>query len=424
MAIHTRSADALLSYALKPDPDPLNASTDKDVTVARLNLTVGRDMTAPAYCRKITVKIPIGAGGTDLTAKIDGITQGVTGGTAPEQGAGWTAGAPTTVGNKRVFTFTPGRVPQFTGQWAITIGISQIEINKTAGKVAIEVIEESSPTNSSFTEKTTTIAVDKFPPGFLLRNFRPDKIMVDNGEHVTLTWEVQNATCILYWDNNSAPVNTEPKWKSPEPLHNTTGFMLQATSTTDSSLVHTLTTAVTVAKPDLEVGHLNVYGKAVTHDGLTVDGVLTAEAIHALGELKAESGLTTGSILASDGPLDIHGAAITHGRLETRNGLSLGGPSTLMTWQSVSAPTGATPKTAQVPTDGILSARVTRGRLEASIKTSGGGQAAAKHASADTGVLTAPLIQGGQVVLRWTDAGGGDAYIEWFSFGGANLSWS
>ncbi|WP_329561389.1 hypothetical protein [Kitasatospora sp. NBC_01266] len=263
MTVYTRSADGLLSYALVTSPtDPLNASTDKDPVVGRLNITVGRDVTAAAYCRKITVKIPIGAGAAELTTvNTDDIKQSVTGGTAPDQGNGWTATA-TAEGNKRVFTFTPGRAPQFTGQWAVTLVISQIPINKVVGKPVIEVIEESSPTNGNFTAKTTTIVVDKAPPGFLFRNLRPSKIMVPNGDPVTLTWEVQNARCTMYWDDQpGADVSKEPRWTSPA-LHNTTAFMLQAVSAEDASFIHTLTTAVTVDKPDLEIRNLEIGGIA------------------------------------------------------------------------------------------------------------------------------------------------------------------
>ncbi|MEV8328952.1 hypothetical protein [Kitasatospora sp. NPDC056731] len=263
MTIYTSSTDGLLSYALATSPtDPLNASTDKDPVIGRLNITVGRDMTTAAYCRKITVKIPVGMGAAELTAvNTDDIKQSVVGGTTPEQGGGWTATA-VAEGNHRVFTFAPGRAPQFTGQWAVTLVISQIPINKAVGKPVIEIIEESSPTNGDFTQKTTTIVVDKAPPGFLFRNLRPSKIVVDNGCPVTLTWEVQNARCTMYWDDQpGADVSKEPKWTSPA-LHNTTAFMLQAVSAEDASFIHTLTTAVTVDKPDIEIGDLTVYGKA------------------------------------------------------------------------------------------------------------------------------------------------------------------
>ncbi|WP_329561384.1 hypothetical protein [Kitasatospora sp. NBC_01266] len=330
MAIHATSADALLSYSLATSPtDPLNASTDKDPVTGRLDITVGRTMTTAAYCKKIIVKIPIGAGAAELTTvNNDDIKQSVTGGTLPEQGNGWSATA-VAEGNKRVFTFTPGRAPQFTGQWAVTLVISQIPINKVVGKPVIEVIEETSPTNGNFTPKDPVrITVDKAPPGFLFRNLRPSRIMVANGDPVTLTWEIQNGTCVMYWDDQSDPdVNTEPKWTSPK-LHNTTGFMLQATSAEDASFIHTLTTAVTVDKPDLEVGHLNVYGKAHAHDDLTVDGSATAQnlhvrdklvvsgAVHALDVLQASGkGIIVGTSL-SKGPLEVHGKTIAHDGLE------------------------------------------------------------------------------------------------------------
>lgn len=260
MAIHATSADALLSYTLATSPtDPLNASTDQHPVTGRLDITVGRTMTTAAYCRKITVKIPIGAGAAELTTvNNDDIKQSALGGGLPEQGGGWTASA-TAEGNKRIFTFipAPGRVGHFNGTWALTLTISQIPINKTVGKPVIEVIEESSPTNGSYTPKDPVpIRVDKAPPGFLFRNLQPSAIMVENGDPVTLTWEIQNGTCVMYWDDQSDPdVNGEPKWTSPA-LYNTTGFMLQATSAEDASFVHTLTTAVMVNMPDLNANSL------------------------------------------------------------------------------------------------------------------------------------------------------------------------
>ncbi|WP_329561388.1 hypothetical protein [Kitasatospora sp. NBC_01266] len=362
MAIHATSADALLSYSLATSPtDPLNASTDKDPVTGRLDITVGRNMTTAAYCRKIVVKIPIGAGAAELTTVNDeNIKQSVIGGTAPEQGGGWTATA-MAEGNKRVFTFTPGRAPQFTGQWAVTLVISQIPINKVVGKPVIEVIEETSPTNGNFTSKDPVrITVDKAPPGFLFRNLRPSKIMVENGEEVTLTWEIQNGTCVLYWDDQSDPdVNKEPRWVSPK-LHNTTGFMLQATSAEDASFVHTLTTAVMVNMPDLEVRNLDIRGD-VTHRG-------TASALG---------------------------------------------------WHGLSAPTDQWPKAATAPTDGLLEVKVNSGRLELSVYKPGGG-GRTYVIPEDTNPRTFPILKGGRVELKWIGAVGG-AFVDWYGFGGERL---
>ncbi|MFD7583856.1 hypothetical protein ACFV84_00215 [Kitasatospora sp. NPDC059811] len=376
MAIHATSADALLSYSLATSPtDPLNASTDKDPVIGRLDITVGRNMTTAAYCRKIIVKIPIGAGAAHLTTvNTNDIKQSVTGGSDPGHGNGWTATA-AAEGDKRVFTFTPGRAPEFTGQWAVTLVISQIPINKVVGKPVIEVIEETSPTNGNFTPKEPVrITVDKAPPGFLFRNLRPSKIMVENGEKVTLTWEIQNGTCVMYWDDKSDPnVNSEPKWTSPA-LHNTTGFMLQATSAEDASFVHTLTTAVTVAKPDLDTGHLNVYGNATAHNGLVVRGDLVARDIlvvegktYTLDELQAK-GITIGTDLGK-GHLDIHGNTTAH------DGLSIKGAANIMDGDLIHrlTVTMKEAKTFRFSTDGMIFGNADGGHaLEFTIQRSSG----------------------------------------------------
>ncbi|WP_329561386.1 hypothetical protein [Kitasatospora sp. NBC_01266] len=378
MAILATSADALLSYSLATSPtDPLNASTDKDPVTGRLDITVGRNMTTAAYCKKIVVKIPIGAGAAELTTVNDeNIKQSVIGGTAPEQGGGWTATA-TAEGNKRVFTFTPGRAPQFTGQWAVTLVISQIPINKVVGKPVIEVIEETSPTNGSFTPKDPVrITVDKAPPGFLFRNLSPSKIMVENGEKVTLTWEIQNGTCVLYWDDKSDPnVNSEPRWVSPK-LHNTTGFMLQATSAEDATFVHTLTTAVTVAKPDLEVGHLNVYGEAEAHDGLAVHRGLAVEGV---------SNLMTRQVINFSSPLN--------------------------QWANTTA-----------NSDGILVVRVLSGALAIQV----GGASYDLDSPPGTSAqnwryVSIPVLSGEVVSLRWTRQTAHAQNLVWHAFGGGRL---
>ncbi|MFB7128220.1 hypothetical protein [Kitasatospora sp. NPDC056273] len=293
MTIRLQATDALLTYTPTTDPDPLTASTDKDITVAKLELTVGRNMTQPAYCRKITVKIPIGPNSNELTNTYSGIKPGVIGGTEPEHGGGWDALTPTTEDGKRVFTFKPDEWPQFDGSWVITLVISQIEINTVTGRVPIEIIEETSPTDSNYTPKSAVVTVEKFPAGFLFRNLRPSKIMVDNGETVKLTWEVQNATCRVFWDKLSEQVD-DREWESG-PLYNTTGFMVQATSTTDATMVHTLTTAVTVWRPDLEVGELIVHGTITARGDVEIDpgGTLRTNTIDPSSGHRIALGSTT-----------------------------------------------------------------------------------------------------------------------------------
>ncbi|MER8104057.1 hypothetical protein [Kitasatospora sp. NPDC094016] len=253
MPRYLNSAEALLSYAIKPEPDPLAVSTDRDVVKGRLDITVTQGKDGPAYCEKLTVRIRIGAGANALTENRIELVSSVEGGTAPEQGGGWTPKDGYASGDWQVYEFTPNRPPLFDG-WHLTLIISQIEVNKTPGNAEIEIIERSSPTDKDYTEKTTPATVPKFPSEFVFRDFHPEAITVDRGKHAVLEWEGSDAEYTMFWDQACCDVSSVRSWTTPEPLVSPTGFMLQAKVTTGGdTLVHTLTTVVMVSMPELDV---------------------------------------------------------------------------------------------------------------------------------------------------------------------------
>ncbi|MEV8328959.1 hypothetical protein [Kitasatospora sp. NPDC056731] len=271
------AADSLLAFEIEPDPDPLTVSTAKDVVIGRLNITAGVASADSVYCKKITVRIPIGAGAAHLTENRDALRSGV------DSSPGWSPKPGFDDGAWRVFEFTPNRSTALTGRVA-TLVVSQIEVNTAAGNAGIEIIEETSPTDGDYTTKTTPTDVAKFPAEFVFRNFRPTKVMVGNGERAVLRWEGSNdAAYTMYWGRNSSQdVSSVREWSTPEPLTTPTGFMLQATVTTGGqTLVHTLTTVVMVERPDLEIGHLDIAGRTVFRgllEGLLQDEVLLFES--------------------------------------------------------------------------------------------------------------------------------------------------
>ncbi|WP_344118661.1 hypothetical protein [Streptomyces blastmyceticus] len=271
------SADSLLGYAIGPDPEPLTVSTAKDPVIGRLDITLGPGNSGPAYCKSITVRIPIGAGATALTENRAQLTSAVIGAN------GWTARPGYADGTWQVFEFVPDRPVQVTGR-AVTLVVSQIEVNEAVGEAGIEIIEETSPTNGSFTPKTTVASVMKFPAEFVFRNFRPTKVMVPNGEPAVLRWDGSaDAAYTMFWARNSSQdVSNVREWATPEPLTAPTGFMLQATVTAGGqTLTHTLTTVVMVERPDLEIGHLDIAGRTTFRgplEGLIQDEVLLHES--------------------------------------------------------------------------------------------------------------------------------------------------
>ncbi|MFF9703582.1 hypothetical protein ACF1FE_20695 [Streptomyces griseofuscus] len=257
MSITVLTASTLLGYTIEPDPDPLTVSTAKDPVVGRLDITVGVGNQGPAYCKKVTVRIPIGTSASALTENRAPLTSTTVG------ASGWTARPGYAEGTWHVFDFVAERPVQVTER-AVTLVISHIEVNKTAGNANIEITEETSPTNSSYTSKTTEATVTKFPAEFTFRNFRPVKVMVANGEPAILRWDGStDAAYTMFWDRRKEQdVSNVREWTTPEPLTAPTGFMLQATVTASGdTLTHTLTTVVMVERPDLEVGHLDIAGR-------------------------------------------------------------------------------------------------------------------------------------------------------------------
>ncbi|MDI2130037.1 hypothetical protein [Yinghuangia seranimata] len=274
----------LLPYEPSTDPNPLRISTPEETEVAAVNINVGGGITTPAWCNKITVRVPVGAGAEHLTSNGAGIKTGAS--------TGWTPSAPAVSGGFAVITFTPARAVQFTGQ-LVTLTLSGIEVNRTAGQVRIEIVESSSPTNSGFTDKNAAVEVDKFPAGFVFRNFAPEKIMVENGEAAVLHWEGSDAKYTMHWagSDSGVPVDKERSWTTPRGLTTVTGFMLRAEVTAGgTTLHHTLTTAVTVRIPDLVVRTLTVQGDA---------------SFEGLGTFKKTLQVTGSGSLVSDGNVEL-----------------------------------------------------------------------------------------------------------------------
>ncbi|MFF5213004.1 hypothetical protein [Streptosporangium sp. NPDC000396] len=264
MAIHSRSTGTLLRYTLKTIPAPVPISGDKNQDLRlelKVNGTPGRD----AYCEKIQIRFPHGDASEALTETAPSeFYTGTEAATPPGIGGTWTRDKEL-IDGYAVFTFTPSpsRKPNFNGQNTITLVLSNFYVNKTLGTVPIEIIEWTSEINGNFTEKhlAEPFEVDKWPAEFTFQNLRPNRISVKRGEGVTLTWESSTeGTYRMHWDGDSQLVSGDQSWPSP-PLEHTTGFMLTVTlAAGDRPLIYSMTTAVTVTEPNLEVGNLDVNG--------------------------------------------------------------------------------------------------------------------------------------------------------------------
>ncbi|MEU0005534.1 hypothetical protein ABZ079_14905 [Streptomyces sp. NPDC006314] len=315
------NATNLLPYEPSTDPKPLRVSSAEETEYGSVNINVGGGITTSAWCNKITVRVPVGAGAEHLTTEGADIKTGAS--------TGWTPSAPAVSGGFAVITFTPARAVQFTGQ-IVTLTLSNIAVNRTAGQVSIAIIESSSRTNGSFTNKDAAVEVDKFPAGFVFRNFAPEKIMVENGEVAVLRWEGSDAKYTMHWGDTPAgvPLDKERVWSTPRGLTTVTGFMLRAEVTAGGvTLTHTLTTAVTVRIPDLVVRNLTVQGPATFADSVSLTN--TAKDLTVAGSVRGAGSnplrVSQNAGLKVDAALNVNGASTFNNSITTIGGVTVGG---------------------------------------------------------------------------------------------------
>ncbi|WP_327373084.1 hypothetical protein OG393_03585 [Streptomyces sp. NBC_01216] len=305
MSVVMVNATNLLPYEPSTDPTPLRVSSAEENEYGSVNINVGGGITTSAWCNKITVRVPVGAGAEHLTTEGADIKTGAS--------TGWTPSAPAVSGGFAVITFTPARAVQFTGQ-IVTLTLSNIAVNRTAGQVSIAIVESSSRTNGSFTNKDAEVMVDKFPAGFVFRNFAPEKIMVENGEVAVLRWEGSDAKYTMHWGDTPAGVSLDKErvWPTPRGLTTVTGFMLRAEVTAGGvTLTHTLTTAVTVRIPDLVVRNLTVQGPATFADSVSLSN--TAKDLTVAGSVRGAGSnplrVSQNAGLKVDAALNVTGAS-------------------------------------------------------------------------------------------------------------------
>ncbi|MCX4633455.1 hypothetical protein [Streptomyces sp. NBC_01443] len=246
-------SDPLLSYALETDPDPFPVGG-----TATLRLTA-RGGARPAYCKRIVVAVPTGAGTGELTTAPGSLVPAVTGGDAADQGGGWDV-ALTTPPGEAVFTLTPrdGR-GWLAGVTPLTFTLGQVRVNTATGTARLRITEETSADGTAWATPEADLPVPKFPEGFVFRDLRAKQPHVNNGDRVTLTWEGSPATYTMDWGRRPVEVTEDGTWTSPS-LHNTTVFRLAATLP-GTTAERVLTTMVTVARPHLRLTDLRADGR-------------------------------------------------------------------------------------------------------------------------------------------------------------------
>lgn len=244
---------AALSYAVHTSPAPLRAGLN-----ATVRITVTNPGPDPVTCEEITVTVPTGSGTDALTSVPEAIT-------VRTDDAGW---LPEHRGDGvfAVRSTAPGVQLKAGAQFEITL--AGVEVGRAVGTATLGISEVtgSGPLRRERTTGGRLLA--KAAPDALLEDFRPDRVVVPNGECVTLTWRCsEGPNYDLYYGTeppvrvNDFIVDGNGSWPSP-PLHSATAFMLLASTkdTGGTPVTYGLTTAVIVDVPDLEVGSLDANG--------------------------------------------------------------------------------------------------------------------------------------------------------------------
>ena len=258
----------LLKPARGTVPSQLRVSTMNELEYGTVVLRFGRDMpsgTSKVYCKGITLKVPTGASGADLTVEPSLITTAVSDVNGEAQGTKWWVDRDATDPSEAVFSFVPDTTAVFDGTWAVSFTLSGIEVNPSIGTVDFDIEETTSTTGAegSYQKRTGQVKVQKGNDGFFFRSLRPRTVVINRGITVDLLWDAPADTRITYTmyyrsaDGKEATDSVQANfagrvWKSPA-LDDNANFTLKATLDGQD---YFLTTYLTVNNPNVVVNSL------------------------------------------------------------------------------------------------------------------------------------------------------------------------
>ncbi len=250
-----------LYFALTTSPETVHVSPSvADPKLADF-IFVGTRRGYPIHCDKITLTVRTGTDSHQLALDLDGID--------PLNSLDWT---PEVRGQTIIFTPATADYAEIAADKGVTIQLMKVKINAEIGSSALDVEvrfrdADSTDPNAWVTDKTT-FDIGKFPPDFYVSNFIPDKLSIDSGEGITLSWDVGGATSLrLLYEAAEVNVLSYVKWPPGDEkitLRNTTVFYLRAGIQAGTSFIERILSAtVSVIRPDLELGSLIVHGDTI-----------------------------------------------------------------------------------------------------------------------------------------------------------------
>lgn len=231
--------NTLLSYGISSDPNPIEVTPEgANPSLVTLTVVVSNNNPDPIYCNKITFTIPVGDLAKSLTTDATINAQA----TPSEE---WQIARD---GADIIATPTKPKYNNITTDDSLVFNLIDINVNDKPGITTLTITENSSKDDKTFSYKKGAFDLAKFPYGFYVKDFWPDKPMVEKGESVTLFWAGSDqADYTIFYDNTSVDVSNVRLWHSPGLNHATT-FILDASAQKNGETVHTYhSTTVTVA---------------------------------------------------------------------------------------------------------------------------------------------------------------------------------
>lgn len=165
-------SDTLLTYAIRTDPNPLQASGHGELSVVVSN----EDASNPITCHSIAITIAVGTTAADLTANTTGIA-------TPPPGTHWSARI-----DGNIYKATPDAPVKFTNA-GIVLTLTAIGVNAQIGATKIYIDEDASDGSHPRALRTVELLVAKFPARFTLSALEAAPDPIESGGSTTLSWK-------------------------------------------------------------------------------------------------------------------------------------------------------------------------------------------------------------------------------------------
>lgn len=204
-------SDALLSYIVHTNPDPLQASPQTgDPSLATLTIVVSNSKGHIVNCKSIRFSFLKGTNAKDFFVDSTGI--------AASHPAGWAL-----TQNGGLFTATPDTTKDGEiGPAGLTFVLSKIKVNQQPGTTNLAITEETASHLG-----TLNYPLAKFPEQFTIGSLTADPPVISPGQSTTLSWSgSSDATYALEYldkDDNTVII-THVKGDPSQPLPSTGSY--------------------------------------------------------------------------------------------------------------------------------------------------------------------------------------------------------